>query len=413
MNRVKLKDIAYYSEERINTSLITKKRYISTDNMLAQKGGIIEASNLPNSKTVLKCEIGDTLISNIRPYFKKIYLADSVYGVSSDVLIIKTQDESLVDKRFLYYTLSRDYFFKYVMVSAKGSKMPRGDKDMIMNFEINLPDLPTQVKIADLLSSLDDKIEINNKINQELEELGQALYTKWFVNFDFPNEEGKPYKSSGGEMIESELGMIPKGWKVGAIGDGVITKIIGSGINKFESTKKYLATANVSISSIINHEKISYSNRPSRANMQPKSNTVWFAKMKDTKKILSISDFDSDIIDEYIFSTGFAGVECLNDSIYYVWNFINNEKFELTKNSLSNGSTQKSINNENISKIKMIIPTNELLTSYYNLMYNSMKQISLNKLENKKLEELRDFLIPQLMSGNLEIKDIDNTEKEV
>lgn len=355
---------------------------------------------------------GEIIISNVGANAGTVFKVpklDIPMSLAPNSIMIKTREFD----DFYYYWLKSNIGQRAMKNIITSTAQPKFNKTDFKKIQVPVFEIKEQKKIADLLSSLDDKIEINNKINQELEELGQALYTKWFVNFDFPNEDGKPYRSSGGEMVESELGMIPKGWRVGVIGDGNITKIMGSGINKFESTKKYVATADVSISSINSHENITYDKKPSRANMQPKANTVWFAKMKDTKKIMSISDFDLDIIDEYVFSTGFAGIECLNNSIYYIWNFINNKEFESIKDSLSNGSTQQSINKENISKIKLVIPNNNILKLYYELIYDSMKQISLNKRENQKLVELRDFLIPQLMSGNLEIKDIDNTGKEV
>ena len=199
----KLGDICKYNTERISLNLLNEDNYISTENMLPNIGGITISSNLPTSGNAIHFYEGDTLISNIRPYFKKIWYANKEGGCSADVLCIRANKG--IDKQYLYYLLSQQDFFDYVMAGAKGCKMPRGDKQHIMNWVVNVPNFPTQQKIANILSSLDDKIEVNRRINEQLEELAQALFKSWFVDFE-------PFQDS--EFVESELGMIPKGWKV-------------------------------------------------------------------------------------------------------------------------------------------------------------------------------------------------------
>lgn len=131
-------------------------------------------------------------------------------------------DKEKADYRFIYYNiLSR---FASIANMAVGGAQQNLNAGMIKDLVINLPDLPTQTAIAEILSSLDDKIELNNKINQELENLAQTLFKQWFIDFEFPNENGEPYKSSGGEMVESELGEIPKGWEVKMVTDFIEVK---------------------------------------------------------------------------------------------------------------------------------------------------------------------------------------------
>ena len=211
---VTLEDVCYFGTEKIATDEVTEENYISTENMIAEKGGVTTASSLPSTKTVSKYEKNDVLISNIRPYFKKIWFATKSGGSSNDVLILKTKEKNNIDNKYLYYSLLSDDFFNYVTATSKGTKMPRGDKGAIMKYEIKLPSLDEQKLIVHMLSSLDEKIETNNQINQKLEEMAQAIFKHWFIDFEFLNGDGEPYKSSGGEMVESELGMIPKGWKV-------------------------------------------------------------------------------------------------------------------------------------------------------------------------------------------------------
>ena len=178
--KYKLSEVAYYSKEKIKTDELSPENYLSTENMLPEFGGITTASSLPTISTVTKYQPGDILLSNIRPYFKKLYYSISEGGCSNDVLCLCAKDN--INKAFLYYSLKNDDFFKYVMATAKGTKMPRGDKSAIMDYEIEVPDLETQKKIVRILSALDQKIELNNQQNETLFELGRQLYIEKFEN---------------------------------------------------------------------------------------------------------------------------------------------------------------------------------------------------------------------------------------
>ena len=162
---MKLSGICEYSTKRIETESLGVNNYISTENMLQNKGGVVDAAKVPAEKAVA-FNPGDILISNIRPYFKKIWLADKFGGCSSDVLCLRAL--SGIDKTYLYYLLSQDSFFEYVMSGAKGSKMPRGDKAQIMNWDVDIPELCVQKRIGIYLKNIDDKIAINNRINHNL-----------------------------------------------------------------------------------------------------------------------------------------------------------------------------------------------------------------------------------------------------
>ena len=133
-----LKDVACFVKDKVETSKLNLNTYISTENMQPNRGGISIASNLPNTNYVTACNCGDIVIANIRPYFKKIFLIPTNgFGCSSDVLCIRAND--LMYSRFVYGTLSDDAFFDYVMSGAKGSKMPRGDKEQIMQYPVIVP----------------------------------------------------------------------------------------------------------------------------------------------------------------------------------------------------------------------------------------------------------------------------------
>ncbi|MDY0118985.1 MAG: restriction endonuclease subunit S, partial [Bacilli bacterium] len=222
-------------------------------------------------------------------------------------------------------------------------------------------------------------------------------------DFEFPDENGNPYKSSGGIMVESELGLIPFGWKVEKLGKSSISNLVKSGIKEFIDKKIYLATADVTNTTITNHNTyINMGNKPSRANMQPKQNTVWFAKMKASRKLIRVSDESQSLIDNYIFSTGFAGIECTK-SLNYVWSFVSSNEFDELKNSLATGTTQEAINNGVINNMNFLVPSKNILTKFENVVREFYNKKELNDRENLKLAEMRDLLLPKLMSGEIRL----------
>ena len=182
-----LGDICRYVTEKIPVSEVALEDYASTENLIAEKGGLSLASNLSQTGKVTKYQAGDVLVSNIRPYFKKIWFADRTGGASNDVLVLRPTTDEIANE-YLYYVLANDKFFDYSTASSSGSKMPRGDKVQIMKYPVYLPDLETQKRIAEVLGRIDEKIELNRAMNETLEQMGQALFCHYFV--DNPEAEG-------------------------------------------------------------------------------------------------------------------------------------------------------------------------------------------------------------------------------
>ena len=164
---MELKDIAIYAKDRVEIKDLSALNYISTENMMPEKGGVQKASSLPSIPFTSGFIVNDVLISNIRPYFRKIWFADKEGGCSNDVLVFRAKERCY--PKFLYYVLSDNRFFDYSTASAKGTKMPRGDKSAIMEYKVPNFDIFEQIKIANILSSLDDKIALNQRINDNLE----------------------------------------------------------------------------------------------------------------------------------------------------------------------------------------------------------------------------------------------------
>ena len=161
-----LSTICEYRQGKVDVDILTVQTYISTENMLPNKGGITKATSLPTVPQTQQYKQGDVLVSNIRPYFKKIWKATCDGGCSNDVLVFSAK--AGVNSDFLYYVLSDDSFFDYSMATSKGTKMPRGDKSSIMQYLIPALDIDTQRKIASVLCSIDEKIKVNKEINDNL-----------------------------------------------------------------------------------------------------------------------------------------------------------------------------------------------------------------------------------------------------
>ena len=217
---MKLNDIAEFVTDKISSSSISLDCYVTTDSLLQNKRGRETAQNLPPVPCALThYKQGDVLVANIRPYLKKVWYADSEGGCSSDVLVFRAKNGHCPS--FLYTVLMQDAFFDYAMSGAKGSKMPRGDKDKIMRYELPTFTSAEEENIGNMMVDIMSKINVNRRINDNLEAMAKQLYDYWFVQFDFPDEEGKPYKSSGGAMVWNEKlkREIPQGWHCGTLLD--------------------------------------------------------------------------------------------------------------------------------------------------------------------------------------------------
>ena len=224
---MKLNDIAEFVTDKICSGSISLENYVTTDSLLQNKRGRETAQNLPPMQCALThYKRGDVLVANIRPYLKKVWFADSEGGCSSDVLVFRAKIGHYPS--FLYAVLIQDAFFDYTMSGAKGSKMPRGDKDQIMRYELPTFTSLEEENIGNMMVDIMSKINVNRQINDNLEAMAKQLYDYWFVQFDFPNEEGKPYKASGGAMVWNEKlkREIPQGLgalKIGDIEKNIIT----------------------------------------------------------------------------------------------------------------------------------------------------------------------------------------------
>ena len=169
---VLLEDVAEFQKKRISSDLLNNSNYISTENILQSFGGVQNSISIPANTNVIEYQKGDVLLSNIRPYLKKVWLSDRHGGCSADVFVLRGNQ---CERRFLYYVIASDRFINFVMSGAKGVKMPRGDKSQMEKFAFFIPTNVEQKKIARFLSMLDERIRLQNKIIEKLETLIKGI----------------------------------------------------------------------------------------------------------------------------------------------------------------------------------------------------------------------------------------------
>jgi type I restriction enzyme S subunit len=390
---VQLSKVAKYSKKRIDAEKVSLENFVTIDNILQNKAGITTATNLPPSTNAMPAyEAGHILVGNIRPYLKKIWFANRDGGCSADVLNFEVNKG--YDSKFVYYSLFRDDFFNHMMKGAKGTKMPRGDKNQILEFLIPEYVLPEQQKIAAVLSALDAKIELNQRINAELSFVAKTLYDYWFVQFDFPNEKGKPYKSAGGEMVwNDELKReIPLGWEVVELSD--IANITmgqsppGESYNEDGEGKIFFQGCT------------DFGNRfPSvrQFTTQP----TRFAKEGDI--LLSVRAPVGTINiakEDCCIGRGLAALNSKDNTITYLLEVMRNLKQVFDRRNV-NGTTFGSITKDDLFSLKVLKPSKDILEQYQKIIYPTFEMQNKLELESQTLTELRDWLLPMLMNGQV------------
>lgn len=321
--------------------------------------------------------------------------------ISQAYPIFEVNNNKEILPEYLMMWFSREEFDREACFYAVGWVRGSLEWEDFCNMKLPVPDITKQQEIIDEYNTIKNRISLNNSLIGKLEETAQAVYREWFVDFEFPDENGNPYKSSGGEMefCEELDKEVPKGWKVWYFWDNILTEIIWSWIKKFEWEKTYLATAEIDWSKIINFDvKITYSNRPSRANMQPIENSIWFAKMKNTKKNQLFLNIDKWNIENIILSTWFCWIKPIDDSLFYIYTIVNSSSFEEEKDLLATWTTQEAINNESLINIKYLIPNFDILNKINDLYLPIYKTISFYKKEIEKLSKMKDLILSKMAS---------------
>lgn len=395
---MKLNDIAYFVEDKISSENIKLDQYVTTDSLLQNKKGRTFAQNLPPQKcSLVHFKKGDVLLGNIRPYLKKIWYANIEGGCSQDVLVLRAKNN--LESKFLYALLMQDSFFDYEMKATKGSKMPRGDKSHIINFPCL--DLNNKTEIGKLLSSLDDKIALNKRINAKLEQMAKRLYDYWFVQFDFPNADGKPYKSNGGKMVWNEemKREIPEGWEVGNLYD-IAEYVNGLACQNYRPKESEKSLPVIKIREM--NEGITADTEKVSASIPGKYRIYagdilfsWSASLE-----IKIWTGETGGLNQHIFKVIPKGYF----SKGYVYQQLSAYLVNFQKMAESRKTTMGHITSDHIKQSRILIPPKEIISAFNEKTFSIFNyQLSIEK-ETQKLTALRDRLLPLLMNGQVEVK---------
>ena len=321
-----------------------------------------------------------------------------------DTAYYLTEDDTKEDLKYLYYLLNHLPLKKLNTDSA----VPGLNRDNAYSQVFSLPPIQEQKSIAHILSTLDDKIEVNNQINKTLEKMAQAIFKQWFVDFEFPNEDGEPYKSSGGEMVETELGMIPKGWEVGTIGNYVKVK---SGYAFKSAWWDSKGIAVIKIKDINNGTLnltdcsfVSEKNASSAQEFIINGGEILIAMTGATiGKFAIVPKMNHHALVNQRVGKFFLG-ENPFDKVSFLYCILNQSSVYEEIVSRGDGSAQPNISPSGIESIKIVIPNSFILDKFNRLMKFNFQKITENIYENNKLVDLRDTLLPKLMSGEVRVK---------
>ena len=306
-------------------------------------------------------------------------------------------------QEYIYYALKDSKFKYYIEGVAQGSANQASiTLEDIKEYELKIPSLKVQKKIVSILASLDEKIELNRKINQNLEEAAQTLFKRWFIDFEFPNEEGKPYKSSGGKMIESELGEIPEGWRVGKLGE-IIEINPKENLKKLEK-KIYIEMKCLSETSSIISEY--YEREFTGTGTKFKNKDTLMARITpclENGKIGYVNFLkDNDI---GWGSTEFNILRSQNNLPKELSYFIARSKnfLDYAISNMNGSSGRQRVNGKILEEYNIVISPENIYKKFGKVSNSIMNQIENNRKEIEKLIELRDYLLPRLMSGEISV----------
>ena len=291
-----------------------------------------------------------------------------------------------INPQFLYYRL------KIANLRGDGSAIPQITVPMVKKFKVTLPDLQTQNKIANVLCSLDKKIQVNRQINDNLEQQAQALYKSWFVDFE-------PFKD--GDFVESELGLIPEGWKVVELGE--VTKQIAEKVKNRADVRVLspVTTGELVLSEEYFTKQVFSESIAKYIVVKPLQFAYNPARVNIGSLGMNTFEFDGCVSPVYVV------FECERDYQYFFDYFRKTEAFKEEVLARAIGGVRQSLSYKDFSLIKLIYPPRTIVEKFNRLYSNILVSINHNKVEANNLTDMRDTLLPKLMSGELKINEVD------
>lgn len=375
-------------------STVRKKGYIP----------LLKITDLPNKR-----------FSEFVTDIKESYIAredDIIYTRTGQVGLVYTEvegcvhnncfkiivDYNKINKDFIFYYLNNSIVRQYSNSIASGSVQKDLTHSSFKTLPIAIPPYKEQVKIGGLLRRLDEKIDTNKKINKKLEELAKGLYKQWFVDFEFPNNNGKPYESCGGEMVESELGMIPKGWKTAKLEDIIGNIKQSAKPGEHLRNRKYLPIDVLPMRSITVTDYKSYKEAKSSLILFDKYD-ILLGAMRVYFHRVNLAPFQG-----VTRTTTFVLRPKVKYDLLFSLFLLNQDETISYANQSSKGSTiPYAVWDGGLCKMPIVLPPENLRHKFNEKLFPFINQMITQSEENRKLKKIRDTLLPKLMSGELRV----------
>lgn len=367
---------------------ISKERYEESPEIMLETNDIV----ITKDGTIGKVDIVKSL--------------DKPTTVASGLFVLRNSNPEEFNTMFIYYFLKSPIFKQFIEVRKEGSVIPHLYQKDFVELEIPKFNINNQKLIANILCSIDNKIDNNKQIIKNLEELSQTLFNRWFVDFEFPDENGSPYKSSGGEMLESELGMIPKGWEIITINDFANNNVITGKTPSTKIKENYSKTGIPFLTIPDMHNDIFALNTEryiSELGIEKLSKKV-LPKNSLSISCIATPGLISIIANDTLTNQQINSFTPNENALYYLYFKLKGMK-DYIRDLGSGGSATLNLNKTQFSKIKLVKPINEILYKYDKLVSPNFKMTLNIQKEIQQLTQLRDTLLPKLMSGEIEIPD--------
>ena len=315
-----------------------------------------------------------------------------------------------LNKDFAYYLFMTQTVRQQISRSASGTKVKHTSPEKIYEVQVYIPKIQTQRNIAKILTTLDQKIQINHQVNQELEAMAKTLYDYWFVQFDFPDQNGKPYKSSGGKMVYNpELKReIPEGWGVEKLGELIqlergVTYAKSDIVEKTTNDAIGVLRATNITGNVMDLNDLVYLTKDIINNKQIiKQNETLIVMSSGSKEHLGKNAIN--YYEEVIGFGAFCSKIVPQKYSAYINTFLQSSEFKgyLLKQSM--GTNINNLTNSDILDCRIILPNEEILDKFENMVEKNIKLISNNYIQNQELTQLRDWLLPMLMNGQVKVE---------
>ena len=353
-----------------------------------------------------KPQSGDIIITRVGTYGNIALVTNDKRFCLGQNTVILNVDKKIIDNKYLFYYLTSSMGQQQIESKVTGSTQKTISLKSLKEINIIRHDYYKEKQIGNLLYKIDNKINNNRQIVANLEELSQTIFKRWFVDFEFPDENGNPYKSSGGEMVDSELGMIPKGWEIITINDFANNNVITGKTPSTKIKENYSETGIPFLTIPDMHNDIFALNTEryiSELGIEKLSKKV-LPKNSLSISCIATPGLISIIANDTLTNQQINSFTPSENALYYLYFKLKGMK-DYIRDLGSGGSATLNLNKTQFSKIKLVKPINEILHKHDKLVSPNFKMILNIQKEIQQLIQLRDTLLPKLMSGEIEIPD--------